>query len=239
MLMAQAEAVARPLYRQERLGHILKQLQEVGFVSVAELSERLGRPLVADLLRADKVLICLEICRLELCQPRTRGTSRAQLVEEAHDGAVDQRENARIAHGVDSHRAAVAYIEQPELEQMHGIMSHERPAHDEGRANAPAQIAQFTGSLGGILCVWGLGGVIALTGAFVFAELGVMFPRTGGEYVFVKEPFGRFPAFMFGWLMLAAIVSNAVAFVATVFADHLEVIVKHFGAAGFSSFGAP
>jgi APA family basic amino acid/polyamine antiporter len=108
-----------------------------------------------------------------------------------------------------------------------------------GVFRAPAQIAQFTGSLGGILCVWGLGGVIALTGAFVFAELGVMFPRTGGEYVFIKEPFGRFAAFMFGWLMLAAIVSNAVAFVATVFADHLEVIVKHFGAAGFSSFGRP
>lgn len=108
-----------------------------------------------------------------------------------------------------------------------------------GVFRAPAQIAQFTGSLGGILCVWGIGGVIALTGAFVFAELGVMFPRTGGEYVFVKEPFGRFPAFMFGWLLLAAIVSNAVAFVATVFADHLEVIVKHFGAAGFSVLGAP
>jgi APA family basic amino acid/polyamine antiporter len=107
-----------------------------------------------------------------------------------------------------------------------------------GVFGAPTQIAQFTGSLGGILGVWTLGGVIALTGAFVFAELGVMFPRTGGEYVFVKEPFGRFPAFMFGWLMLAAIVSNAVAYVATIFARHLEIIVTHFGAAGFSSFGA-
>jgi APA family basic amino acid/polyamine antiporter len=108
-----------------------------------------------------------------------------------------------------------------------------------GVFNAPAHIAQFTGSLGGILGVWTLGGVIALTGAFVFAELGVMFPRTGGEYVFVKEPFGRFPAFMFGWLMLAAIVSNAVAYVATVFADHLEVLVRHYGGGGFSAFGSP
>ena len=108
-----------------------------------------------------------------------------------------------------------------------------------GAFRAPMVIAGFTGSIGGILGVWGLGGVIALTGAFVFAELGTMFPRTGGEYVFVKEPFGRFPAFMFGWLMLAAIVSNAVAFVATVFADHLQVIVTHFGGSGFAALGAP
>lgn len=107
-----------------------------------------------------------------------------------------------------------------------------------GVFKAPAVIAGFTGSIGGILGVWGLGGVIALTGAFVFAELGVMFPRTGGEYVFIKEPFGRFPAFMFGWLMLAAIVSNAVAFVATVFADHLEVLVRQFGSGGFVAFGS-
>jgi APA family basic amino acid/polyamine antiporter len=107
-----------------------------------------------------------------------------------------------------------------------------------GVFGAPTDIARSMGSFGGILAVWTLGGVIALTGAFVFAELGVMFPRSGGEYVFVKEPFGRFPAFMFGWLMLAAIVSNAVAYVATMFASHLEIIVKHFGAAGFSSFGA-
>ena len=108
-----------------------------------------------------------------------------------------------------------------------------------GAFRAPMVIAGFTGSIGGILGVWCLGGVIALTGAFVFAELGTMFPRTGGEYVFVKEPFGRFPAFMFGWLMLAAIVSNAVAFVATVFAENLEILVKHCGAAGFGSLGAP
>jgi len=107
-----------------------------------------------------------------------------------------------------------------------------------GVFGAPTDIARSTGSFGGILAVWTLGGVIALTGAFVFAELGVMFPRSGGEYVFVKEPFGRFPAFMFGWLMLAAIVSNAVAYVASMFASHLEILVKHFGAAGFSSFGA-
>jgi APA family basic amino acid/polyamine antiporter len=89
----------------------------------------------------------------------------------------------------------------------------------------PAEIARSVGSLGGIVAVWGLGGVIALTGAFVFGELAAMFPKTGGEYVFVREPFGTFPAFMFGWLLLAAIVSAAVAYVAGVFTDHLDVVL--------------
>jgi APA family basic amino acid/polyamine antiporter len=108
-----------------------------------------------------------------------------------------------------------------------------------GVFRTPAAIARLTPSIGGILGVWALGGVIALTGAFVFGELAAMFPRSGGEYVFVKEPFGRFPAFMFGWLLLAAIVSNATAFVAVVFADHLDLLVRHFGGSGFGALGRP
>jgi APA family basic amino acid/polyamine antiporter len=109
-----------------------------------------------------------------------------------------------------------------------------------GVFRTPSLIAEKVGSFGGILGVWGLGGVIAITGAFVFAELAAMFPRTGGQYVFVKEPFGRFPAFLFGWLLLAAIVSNAIAFVATVFADHFEVVLGRFrGGASFAALGRP
>src|SRR5262245_52391489 len=89
----------------------------------------------------------------------------------------------------------------------------------------PSAVAADLHTSGWILAVWGLGGVIALTGALVFAELAAMFPRSGGQYVFVKEPFGRFPAFMFGWLLLAAIVSNAIAWVGRVFAIHLGIVV--------------
>jgi len=89
----------------------------------------------------------------------------------------------------------------------------------------PAAIAAEVKSSGWIFAVWGLGGVIALTGALVFAELAAMFPRSGGEYVFVREPFGRFPAFMFGWLLLAAIVSNAIAWVGRTFASHFALVI--------------
>ncbi len=89
----------------------------------------------------------------------------------------------------------------------------------------PAAVAAQVKTGGWIFAVWGLGGVIALTGALVFAELAAMFPRSGGQYVFVREPFGRFPAFMFGWLLLAAIVSNAIAWVGRVFASHLSLVI--------------
>ncbi len=109
-----------------------------------------------------------------------------------------------------------------------------------GCFGTPSIIAQKMGSTGGILAVWAIGGVIALTGALVFAELAAMFPRTGGQYVFVKESFGRFPAFMFGWLLLAAIVSNAIAWVARIFASHLEIVLRHFDPdASLAPLGAP
>jgi len=93
---------------------------------------------------------------------------------------------------------------------------------------APSAIARQTGSLSGILAVWALGGVFAITGAFVFAELGAMFPRAGGQYVFLRETYGRFTAFLFGWILLTAIVSPAVAFVAGVFVDHGEALARSF-----------
>ncbi|HVS11514.1 MAG TPA: amino acid permease [Planctomycetota bacterium] len=95
-----------------------------------------------------------------------------------------------------------------------------------GVFQAPSRIALEVPSLGGILFLWGLGGVIALCGALVFAELGGMLPRAGGEYVFLREGFGRFVAFLFGWILITAIVSPAIAYVAGVFVDHLQALLR-------------
>ncbi|MCC6406463.1 MAG: amino acid permease [Planctomycetes bacterium] len=100
-----------------------------------------------------------------------------------------------------------------------------------GIFRAPSEIAQRIPSVDGILLLWALGGVIAVCGALVFAELGGMFPRTGGQYVFIREGFGRFAAFAFGWILLAAIVSGATAWVAGVFVGHAEKL-QHLYAGG-------
>jgi amino acid transporter len=96
-----------------------------------------------------------------------------------------------------------------------------------GVFNTPQGIADAMGSLWGVLAVWTFGGVIALTGALVFAELGGMMPRSGGEYVFVRAGAGRFAAFLFGWISLTAIVSSAIAFVAQVFVEHLYKVLSY------------
>lgn len=106
-----------------------------------------------------------------------------------------------------------------------------------GVFQAPARIAAGMGSLGGVLLAWAFGGLIAISGALVFAELGGMMPRTGGEYVFVRAGAGRFAAFLFGWMSLTAIISSAIAYVAGVFVQHLESLLRSLGAGGPFSDG--
>ena len=72
-----------------------------------------------------------------------------------------------------------------------------------------------------VLAAWGLGGLIALTGALTYAELGGLFPRTGGVYVFLREAFGGLPAFLYSWAVLLVIAPGALAVVAGFFAELL------------------
>src|SRR5213076_1511231 len=69
--------------------------------------------------------------------------------------------------------------------------------------------------------VWVLGGLLALCGALTYAELAAMFPRSGGVYVYVREGFGRLPAFLFGWSELLLIRASALGAIATPFAEYL------------------
>jgi APA family basic amino acid/polyamine antiporter len=73
-----------------------------------------------------------------------------------------------------------------------------------------------------ILAVWGAGGLIALAGAFVFAELSTVMPRVGGQYAFFREAFHPLVAFLHGWSLLLIIQSGATAAVAIAFAEYLK-----------------
>src|SRR5690242_14249362 len=59
--------------------------------------------------------------------------------------------------------------------------------------------------------VWVMGGLLALCGALSLSEIASAYPRTGGVYAFVKEGFGRLPAFMFGWAEVSVIRASSVA----------------------------
>jgi APA family basic amino acid/polyamine antiporter len=84
----------------------------------------------------------------------------------------------------------------------------------------PAIVAQRVGSARLVMAAWGLGAVIALLGAFIFAELGARRPAAGGGYAYLRDAFGPLPAFLYGWALLGAIASGAIAAVAVTFAGY-------------------
>src|ERR1700689_511560 len=75
----------------------------------------------------------------------------------------------------------------------------------------PATMAGQLGSPLLLLGVWVIGGIISLFGAMIYAEFGAMYPETGGPYVYLKEIYGEFIAFMYGWSTMAVINTAAIA----------------------------
>ncbi len=63
----------------------------------------------------------------------------------------------------------------------------------------PGRIAAEAGDFGLIISIWGVGALLCVLGALCIAELSVMLPRAGGLYVYLREAYGRLPAFLFGW----------------------------------------
>ena len=74
-----------------------------------------------------------------------------------------------------------------------------------GIFRSPAGIADKLPGPLALLAVWVMGGLFALCGALTLAEVGSAFPETGGIFVFIREAFGRMPAFAFGWSELVII----------------------------------
>ena len=74
------------------------------------------------------------------------------------------------------------------------------------------------------LGIWLAGGVITLLACFAFAEMAAMFPEAGGQYVFLREAYGEFPAFLYGWMIFAVGQSGTIAALAVGFAEYFGAI---------------
>jgi APA family basic amino acid/polyamine antiporter len=83
----------------------------------------------------------------------------------------------------------------------------------------PSQVAALLPSGGLILLAWSVGGLLSLAGAFANAELGAMFPRAGGDYVYLREALHPAAGFLVGWLSFFAIYAGTIAALAVVFAE--------------------
>jgi APA family basic amino acid/polyamine antiporter len=85
----------------------------------------------------------------------------------------------------------------------------------------PKTIAASVETAGAILAVWVVASILAMLGALTYAELGAAMPQAGGDYVYIREAFGRRAGFLFGWTQLLVARSGSIAALAAGFAIFL------------------
>lgn len=87
-----------------------------------------------------------------------------------------------------------------------------------------ADIARQVGSPARLLAVWLAGGLMTVAGALAYGELAAMMPQAGGQYVYLREAYGKLFAFLFGWTLLLVIQTGTIAAVAVAFARFAGVL---------------
>src|SRR5687767_10242051 len=83
----------------------------------------------------------------------------------------------------------------------------------------PQVVAEAVPEFGMAAAVWVLGGLLALLGALALAEVAVLYPKAGGNYVFLREGYGRLMGFLWGWVEFWMIRAGSLAALATIFSE--------------------
>ncbi len=99
-----------------------------------------------------------------------------------------------------------------------------------------ADIARQVQSPFWLVMAWLMSGVITVLGALAYGELAAMYPRAGGQYVFLRESMGSLMGFLFGWTMFVVIQTGTIAAVAVAFGRFLGVLVPEVSAERFGWF---
>ncbi|WP_431210671.1 APC family permease [Puia sp. P3] len=92
-----------------------------------------------------------------------------------------------------------------------------------------ADITRNVGSAGWLVLIWVLTGVLTLTAALSYGELSGMFPKAGGQYVYLKEAFNPLTGFLFGWSFFAVIQAGSIAAVGVAFSKFAAYIFPGVG----------
>lgn len=88
-----------------------------------------------------------------------------------------------------------------------------------------ADIMRNVGSAGWLIAVWLLTGFMTLIAAMSYGELSAMFPRAGGQYVYLKEAYNPLTGFVYGWSFFAVIQTGTIAAVGVAFAKFAAYLV--------------
>ncbi|MEJ7626081.1 MAG: amino acid permease [Ferruginibacter sp.] len=92
-----------------------------------------------------------------------------------------------------------------------------------------ADITRNVGSAGWLIVVWLITGFMTLTAALSYGELSSMFPKAGGQYVYLKEAFNPLAGFLYGWSFFAVIQTATIAAVGVAFSKFLAYLVPELG----------
>lgn len=90
----------------------------------------------------------------------------------------------------------------------------------------PAEMAALLGSPILIFSIWLIAGLLNLFSAMITAEIGAMFPETGGQYVFIKKIYGDFWSFIYGWAAFSVINTAGTAAIAFICADYIQYFIS-------------
>ena len=88
-----------------------------------------------------------------------------------------------------------------------------------------ADIARQVGSAGWLLAIWLVSGLITMIAAVSYGELSSMFPKAGGQYVYLQEAYGKLIAFLYGWSFFAVIQTGTIAAVGVGFSKFSAYLI--------------
>jgi APA family basic amino acid/polyamine antiporter len=88
-----------------------------------------------------------------------------------------------------------------------------------------ADIARNVGSAGWLIFVWAITGFMTIVAAVSYGELSSMYPKAGGQYVFLKEAFNPLAGFLYGWSLFAVIQTATIAAVAVAFSKFTAYLI--------------
>ncbi len=88
-----------------------------------------------------------------------------------------------------------------------------------------SDIARSVGSSGYLLLIWLLTGFITIAGALSYGELAGMMPKAGGQYIYLREAWGKLIAFLYAWTLFLVIQTGTIAAVAVAFAKYTGVLI--------------
>ena len=92
-----------------------------------------------------------------------------------------------------------------------------------------ADMVRTLGGGGWLLLAWVLAGILTMLAALSYGELAGMFPKAGGQYVYLREAYNPLIGFLYGWTMFAVIQTGTIAAVAVAFAKFTSYFIPFFG----------